>query len=283
MREQLSTQLLLGIVSRRLPPGERLPSVRELARRLHIHANTVSAAYRDLAVRGWVKQRKGSGVFVRDTGLAAREEGIDGFVHAWLQAGAAQGFTVAEIESALARIARDPPAKEFVVVDPDADLARILALEISEALGYAVPSAGFEGSAARTTKATSVLALPAHLVRAKKELKAASYVPIIVRSMEDLLAGYRRPEASVLIGLVSRSESIRRWSSTLLSALGFPTDSVLLRSPDTPQWKRGLSACQWVAADVEAFEELPDNLRARVMRIVSPDFLTELQTSKRSA
>jgi DNA-binding transcriptional regulator YhcF (GntR family) len=132
MREQLSTQLLLGIVSRRLPPGERLPSVRELARRLHIHANTVSAAYRDLAARGWVKQRKGSGVFVRDTGLAAREEGIDGFVHAWLQAGAAQGFTVTQIESALARIAREPPAKEFLVVDPDADLARILALEISE-------------------------------------------------------------------------------------------------------------------------------------------------------
>ena len=204
-------------------------------------------------------------------------------MHAWLQAGAVQGFTVAEIESALARIADEPRAKEFLVVDPDADLARILALEVSEALGYAVPSASFEEPTARTTKATSVLALPAQVVRAKKELKAGSYVPIVVRSMEDLLAGYRRPEASVLIGLVSRSESIRRWSSTLLSALGFPPDSVLLRSPGTPQWKRGLTACQWVAADVEAFEELPDNLRGRVMRVMSPDFLTELQTSKRSA
>jgi DNA-binding transcriptional regulator YhcF (GntR family) len=44
MREQLSTQLVLGIVSGRLAPGERLPSVRALARRLRIHPNTVSAA-----------------------------------------------------------------------------------------------------------------------------------------------------------------------------------------------------------------------------------------------
>jgi DNA-binding transcriptional regulator YhcF (GntR family) len=84
MREQLSTQLLLGIVSQRLPPGERLPSVRELARRLHIHANTVSAAYKDLAARGWVKQRKGSGVYVRNVGWAGQQEGVEGFVRAWI-------------------------------------------------------------------------------------------------------------------------------------------------------------------------------------------------------
>ena len=72
IREQLSAQLLLGIVSQRLPPGERLPSVRELARRLGIHANTVSAAYRDLAARGWVSKRRGSGVYVRDVARRRR-------------------------------------------------------------------------------------------------------------------------------------------------------------------------------------------------------------------
>jgi DNA-binding transcriptional regulator YhcF (GntR family) len=44
IREQLSAQLVLGILSGRLAPGERLPSVRALARRLRIHPNTVSAA-----------------------------------------------------------------------------------------------------------------------------------------------------------------------------------------------------------------------------------------------
>ncbi|HKP13693.1 MAG TPA: GntR family transcriptional regulator, partial [Blastocatellia bacterium] len=65
LREQLATQILLGIVSDDLKPGQRLPSTRELAQRFQIHANTVSAAYRDLAERGWVEFRKGSGIYVR--------------------------------------------------------------------------------------------------------------------------------------------------------------------------------------------------------------------------
>jgi GntR family transcriptional regulator len=46
IREQIVTQIRLGILSAELSPGERLPSTRELARRFSLHANTVSAAYR---------------------------------------------------------------------------------------------------------------------------------------------------------------------------------------------------------------------------------------------
>ncbi|MEO6393118.1 MAG: GntR family transcriptional regulator, partial [Pyrinomonadaceae bacterium] len=49
LREQLAAQIILGVVSGDLAPGQRLPSTRELARRYEIHANTVSAAYRNLA------------------------------------------------------------------------------------------------------------------------------------------------------------------------------------------------------------------------------------------
>ncbi|HET9479284.1 MAG TPA: GntR family transcriptional regulator, partial [Pyrinomonadaceae bacterium] len=58
IREQLVTQIVLGIVSNDLKVNERLPSTRDLARRYDIHANTVSAAYRELARRGWVEFRK---------------------------------------------------------------------------------------------------------------------------------------------------------------------------------------------------------------------------------
>ena len=73
IREQLITQITLGIVSNDLKPSERLPSTRDLARRYSIHANTVSAAYRELARRGWVEFRKGSGVYVR----ARNDEPLD--------------------------------------------------------------------------------------------------------------------------------------------------------------------------------------------------------------
>src|SRR5215831_1131889 len=66
LRDQLATQIMLGVASGDPKEGEKLPSVRELARRYSVHANTVSAAYRDLAQRGWLEFRKGSGVYVRD-------------------------------------------------------------------------------------------------------------------------------------------------------------------------------------------------------------------------
>jgi DNA-binding transcriptional regulator YhcF (GntR family) len=51
LREQLITQVVLGILCQELLPGQRLPSTRELARRFGIHANTASAAYRNWSAR----------------------------------------------------------------------------------------------------------------------------------------------------------------------------------------------------------------------------------------
>ena len=52
LREQLITQVVLGILCQELAPGQRLPSTRDLSRRFGIHANTASAAYRELERRG---------------------------------------------------------------------------------------------------------------------------------------------------------------------------------------------------------------------------------------
>ncbi|HZR57707.1 MAG TPA: GntR family transcriptional regulator [Terriglobales bacterium] len=65
IREQLVTQVVLGILSDDLAPGQRLPSTRELARRFQLHPNTVSAGYRQLERERWVEFRRGSGVYVR--------------------------------------------------------------------------------------------------------------------------------------------------------------------------------------------------------------------------
>src|SRR5258708_35879220 len=65
IRQQLVTQVVLGILGDDLAPGQRLPSTRELARRFHLHPNTVSAGYRQLARERWVENRRGSGGFVR--------------------------------------------------------------------------------------------------------------------------------------------------------------------------------------------------------------------------
>src|SRR5205814_6884222 len=75
IRVQLEAQIVLGILSNDLKAGERLPSTRELARRYKIHSNTVSAVYRQLASKGWVDSRRGSGVYIRGRASA---RGLDG-------------------------------------------------------------------------------------------------------------------------------------------------------------------------------------------------------------
>src|SRR6185312_14705890 len=129
LRDQLTTQLTLGIVSGDLKAGERLPSVRELARRYHVHANTVSSAYRDLEASGWLEFRKGSGVYVRNIGslLPVDEHtSLDSLIERFRDETRARGFSTREVRAELARRFDRAPADRIVVVEPEPELAEIL-------------------------------------------------------------------------------------------------------------------------------------------------------------
>ena len=63
-------QIITGV----LQPGERLPSVRELAAELTINPNTIQRAYRQLEAEGWVATVPGKGCFVCGTPTAALRE-----------------------------------------------------------------------------------------------------------------------------------------------------------------------------------------------------------------
>jgi DNA-binding transcriptional regulator YhcF (GntR family) len=93
IREQIVTQFRLAILSEDLKPGQKLPSTRDLARRYKIHANTVSAAYRELEERGWVKFAHGSGVYVRKFAAEMRldtELDLDQIISEFLQLAASR-------------------------------------------------------------------------------------------------------------------------------------------------------------------------------------------------
>ncbi|MBP3673813.1 MAG: GntR family transcriptional regulator [Oscillospiraceae bacterium] len=53
-------QIAAGI----LRPGEKLPSVRELAVQLSINPNTIQRSYRQLEAEGWIATVPGKGCFV---------------------------------------------------------------------------------------------------------------------------------------------------------------------------------------------------------------------------
>src|SRR5262245_33524846 len=61
---QLVRQLKRALASRALRPGDRLPSVRVLARELRLSANTVARGYRELESEGLIAARAGGGTRV---------------------------------------------------------------------------------------------------------------------------------------------------------------------------------------------------------------------------
>jgi GntR family transcriptional regulator len=69
---QIMDQVRRMMVSGRLAPGERLPSIRELAATLQINPLTVGRAYGELERDGLVEMRRGLGMFVRPPHEAVR-------------------------------------------------------------------------------------------------------------------------------------------------------------------------------------------------------------------
>jgi DNA-binding transcriptional regulator YhcF (GntR family) len=62
--DQLRNQIIDSIRAGTLPPGTRLPTVRELAGHLGLAVNTVARAYRELEAAGVVETRGRFGTFV---------------------------------------------------------------------------------------------------------------------------------------------------------------------------------------------------------------------------
>ena len=136
VKEQIRAQIELAMLSGELPRGSRLPPIRSWARKLKVHANTISAAYRELSASGHVVVRSGSGVFVEPRPRrTALQPTVASRLRTAVEEAMATGLSRDDILAAVARFA-DPQAPAGVlVVDPSAEMGEVYASEIKEALG----------------------------------------------------------------------------------------------------------------------------------------------------
>lgn len=63
---QIGDQIRAACASGTLRPGERLPSVREMARLLTVNQNTILRVYERLTAEGLLERRHGDGTYVAD-------------------------------------------------------------------------------------------------------------------------------------------------------------------------------------------------------------------------
>ena len=148
IREQLVTQVILGILSDDLAAGQRLPSTRELARRFRVHPNTVSAGYRQLEQEQWVEFRHGSGVYVRERKpelVPPSALALDQLIARLFRSARELGAPLSTVRSRLRQWLEMQPPDHFLLIEPDEDLRRILAAEIQQAVSFPVQDCSLHG------------------------------------------------------------------------------------------------------------------------------------------
>ena len=81
--ENFRSQIAAGI----LQPGDKLPSVRELATQLSINPNTIQRSYREMELQGMILTLPGKGCFVCGISNAPNWEKLDSAVEQLLSQG----------------------------------------------------------------------------------------------------------------------------------------------------------------------------------------------------
>ncbi len=289
LREQLITQVELAILCKELRPGERLPSTRELARRFGIHANTASAAYRELEQEGWLEFRHGSGVFVRATRPSAPfspELAVDQLIGDMAAKARKMGAAESLVRARLRRWLQNQPPSRWLVIEPDPELCAIVIHEMELAL--ALPVAGCtpeECNAPGVLEGSMLVVLPSKAAGVRKLLPAGSELTVLeVHPVApELLARLQRylPEhAGELIGIASRWKDFQRIARTMLVAAGMDPESLLVRDATQAGWKRGLDATAGVVCDSVTALELPAGVFPLRFTLLDEPTLAELRRSE---
>jgi GntR family transcriptional regulator len=98
---QLAQQLREAIARGKLCPEQRLPSVRDLSRRLVVNPNTVARVYTELEREGVLNTRPGLGVFVAELGsdltAKARARKVEELADQLLTEAVHLGFSAEEV------------------------------------------------------------------------------------------------------------------------------------------------------------------------------------------
>lgn len=282
LREQLVTQVILGVLSGDLAPGQRLPSTRELARRFRLHPNTASAGYRQLERDHWVEFRHGSGVYVHPVKpdvAASPGLALDQLIGELFRSARTLNVPLTTLRARLRHWLELQPPDHFLLIEPDEELRRILVLEIGRAVTLPVA-----GSHSEEPQLAHLLegAIPVSLPGTAKTLgqalrRGADRLVLRVNSVPSSLAPWLPAPAKSLVGVASRWPGFLKMARSVLAAAGFPSESLVFRDARKPNWQRGLKEAAVVVCDALTAAELPKSLRALIFPLLSQAAIDDLR------
>lgn len=278
IRQQLVTQVALGVLCGDLAAGERLPSTREMARRFRLHPNTVSAAYRQLREERWVEFRHGSGDYIRrstrSNGPASPEKLIANLVVESRRA----GLPLHALRTHLRNWLNAQPPGHFVLVEPDEELRRIVLAELEGAVSLPVEGCGFADLRSAKMEGAAFLVLPSKADAVRERLPSSADLMVLqVRSAPASLAEWLPAPAQALVGVASRWPGFLDAARIMLAAAGFSPDALVIRDARVSGWQTDMECAAAVVCDVATADTLPKRIRGIAFPILSPASLLELR------
>jgi GntR family transcriptional regulator len=286
IREQIVTQIVLGILCGELKPGERLPSTRELARRFKLHANTVSAAYRQLERDHWVASRRGSGVYIRKgrmEGALPAALALDRLIANLLRETRELGAPLSALHAQLRRWLALQPPDHFLLIEPDEELRRIVAAEMQKAVKLPVGGAGIQdGVIGAEIEGAIPVALPSKSNAVRQALPAGvELLTLQVRSVPTSLGEWLPAPANVLLAVASGWPGFLKSARTMLIAAGFDSESLVFLDAREPGWRERMKAVAAVVCDSVTATELPKKCRAIPFPLIAESSLEDLRRYER--
>ena len=280
IREQLVTQVVLGILSDDLAAGQRLPSTRDLARRFHVHPNTISAGYRQLQRDRWVEFRRGSGVYVRANKpevAASPSLALDQTIARLFRSARKLGVSLPALRVRLRQWLDLQPPDHFLLIEPDVELRRILAAEIARVVRFPVQSCGTD-DCPKSPDGAMPVTLPNRVPTARQILPPGTdLLALQIRSVPTSLVEYLPAPSGALVGVASRWPEFLKVARAVLTAAGFHPDSLVLRDARESNWQRGLKQTRAVVCDLLTEAELPKGCRAIPFPLLSESSIAELR------
>lgn len=203
---QIRDQIVAAIATGDLAPGDRLPTIRQLAEFLDLNRNTVAQVYRLLEQGGYVRTRRGGGTRVADnaaTADAVRIGALRQRVQTALRDAEDHGFTskeFAELAYYEAAQTQGAPPVRILVVDEYAGEVEFLCSTIGSTLPdstvrglllHDLELAAAEGNIAEVANADFAL-VPFYSLERATGLLSEANLPVLAAGVGPSLASLRR-------------------------------------------------------------------------------------------
>jgi GntR family transcriptional regulator len=208
IRRQLTEQIIFLIAIERLKDGELMPSVRELARRLKIHHNTVSEAYQDLVRRNWLERRRGSRLSVISKEHSARGTSLDDLINQTISIARASGYSLQQLRDRVRQRLLAEPPDHILVVEQDEGLRKLIREELASQLPWKINGCSREDLTANPGLAIGALAVsPQHAIRFVSPLfpKERPVVGLRYSNADEHLEAIQKLRRPSVIAVVSAS------------------------------------------------------------------------------